>query len=436
MRDALVASRNVPAVQAFQQVAQQAGLDKIADFVHGLGVDYGNTLHEAAAIGGFDGTDPLTMSAAYSAFGRGGYYIEPYAFTKVVYLETEDVYTYKVEKSRAMSAETAYMITDMLVTAGASGVGGSFSVSGTQIAAKGGTTTIDRASASALGIPSTATPNHWNITYSPDACIALWYGYDSNAQGYLTSTTGNRARKAIMKAVATKIYKKNSKFNKPSGVESVLIEKETYPTQLALKDLTPSDLKVTELYKSGYEPSEYSNRFAVLNNPTNGKSNFDGTTITLSWDPIATPQAIDIEYLEDKFNNDEYWKFYEKYKADYYQKRLDYNTEKIGTIGYQVYLKDSTEQLISLGYTTNTTYTYTPTTLPGDYTFVIKSAYSIFKDNISSGLTINAQAIIDTNIEDTGGPSVDNPPENENPGDNNSENNDNNSSNESQTDTQ
>jgi len=421
MRSALVASRNVPAVQAFQQVVNQVGIEKIENFVHGLGINYGSTLYESAAIGGFDGTDPLTMSAAYATFARGGYYIEPYAFKKVVYLETEDVYSHKVTKTKAMSEQTAYMITDMLVTAGASGVGGSFSISGTQIAAKGGTTTIDSASAAALGIPSSATPNHWNITYSPDTSIALWYGYDNNNQGYLTSGTGIAARKAIMKAVATKVYEKNSKFDKPSGVVSVTVEKETYPTEL-VSAYTPNSLKLTELYKSGYEPSEVSNRFNTLDKPTNGEYTFDGSTITLSWDPIATPQAIDVTYLEEKYNTEAYWQFYEKYKSDYYLKRIEYNTKNIGEIGYHVYLQDDDGDLISLGFTNATTYTYTPTGTSSNYTFVIKSAYSIFKDNISSGINIEAQAIIDSNIGDIGGP-TETDPDNETDIDNNIQDN-------------
>lgn len=403
MRSALVGSRNVPAVQAFQQVKNEVGEDKIAEFVHNLGIDYGDNLYESYAIGGGVYVDPLTMSAAYATFGRGGYYIEPYSFTKIVYLETEDVYTHRVEKKRVMSEETAYMVTSMLVTGGASGVGGNFSISGTEIGAKGGTTTISSSDASALGIPRSATPDHWNITYSPNYAIALWYGYDKNTDGYLTSGTGIAARKAIMKAVATKVYKKNSKFKKPSGVTSVTIEKETYPAMLASNN-TPDNLKQTELYIKGYEPSEVSSRFDTLENPTNGKSTFNGNTVTISWDAIKTPDAISTDYLEKIYNDESYWQFYEKYKSKYYQSRIEYNNANIGNIGYQVYLKDSTGNLISLGYTSNTTYTYTAQVPASEYTFVVKSAYSIYKANMSTGLEIKVQTIIDGNIGNTGGP--------------------------------
>lgn len=404
MRSALVQSLNVPAVQAFQQVAKEAGKDKIAEFVHNLGINYGDDLYESYAIGGGFGTDPLSMSAAYAAFGRGGYYIEPYAFTKIRYLENDYEYPHKVEKTRVMSEETAYMITDMLISGNESGVGG-FTISGTDIAAKGGTTTIDAASAKANGIPSDATPDHWNITYSPDYCIALWHGYDNHKEGYFKSSQGGQYRRAIMKAVATRVYKKNSKFtNKPSGVTSMTVERETYPTMLPSSN-TPNNLKLTELFLSGYEPSETSPRFETLRNPTNGKYATNGPSITISWDAIPTPTAIDPSHIEEMFN-DPYWEFYEKYKTQYYQSRIDYNTNNIGIVGYQVYLvsPNSPDSLISLGFTTNTSFTYTPPTSSYNYTFIVKSAYSIYKDNQSEGLEINVKT--GTNIGSIGGPVI------------------------------
>lgn len=398
MRRALVNSRNIPAIQAMQQVAAEVGMDQIAEFASSLGIDYGDELYESAGLGGSGGSNPLSMSAAYAAFGRGGIYIEPYTFTRIVYTETEEEYTHPVERTRVMSEETAYMITDILVDAGRSGVGGNFSISGTDIAAKGGTSTIDSESAKELGIPSNATPNHWNITYSPDYSIALLLGYDDLRQGYLTSGTGYNPRRQIMAAVAKKTYKTGSRFEQPSGVVSATIELGTYPLQLA-SEYTPSSLKSTELFKAGYEPIEVSTRFSALENPTNGTSTYDGSTIRISWDAIETPDAIDPNYLEEYFNG--YFKglYGSDYAQEYYESRISYNNSNIGTIGYQVYLQDASGNLISLGYTTNTYFTYTAT--PGtDYTFVVKSAYSIFKDNMSSGLTITAQTDMDSNIGD------------------------------------
>lgn len=379
----LIDSRNVPAVQAFQQIDKA----KIAEFVHGLGIDYGDTLHEAYAIGGMDtGISPIESAAAYSAFARGGYYIEPYSYTKIVYLENGKEEEYKYTKTRVMSEETAYMITSMLAKGGAQNVGGNIKISGSDIAAKGGTTNITRNSASQLGIPDYTTPDHWNVTYSTDYCISIWYGYDTMGPGnYLTSNTGTRGRKAIMQAIANKIYQPNKKFTKPEGVIEVTLEKETIPYQLA-SEFTPSKLKITGLFKKGTEPTEVSKRFSTLDSPTNGEAETNGRKITISWNPIKTPSAIDPSALSEYFNQN-----YSQWAQKYYGRRISYNNANIGAIGYQVYLKTSNGSLQSLGFTTNNYYTYNATGNATDYTFVVKSAYSIFKSNMSNGLTINAK---------------------------------------------
>lgn len=83
------------------------------------------------------------MSAAYAAYGRDGYYIEPYSYKEATLLEMVK-FILKEWKIKVMSEETAYMITSILMTAAQRGVGG-VSVSGTNIAAKSGTTNLDKA---------------------------------------------------------------------------------------------------------------------------------------------------------------------------------------------------------------------------------------------------------------------------------------------------
>ena len=384
MRDALIDSRNIPALQAFQQVDDA----KIAEFVHNLGIDYGENLYESASIGGFDGVSPLEMSAAYAAFGRGGYYIEPYAFTKITYLENEEEFPYKYTKTKVMSEETAYMITNILTQAGKQGVGGSIKVSNTDVAAKGGTTTIEEAQARALGIPTSATPAHWNNVYTPDYSISLWYGYDKLTEGYTTSSTGGKARRAIMAAVANKILKPNAKFTKPSGVVEATVEFGSFPLQLASAH-TPENLRITEYFKQGTEPTTVSNRFDTLEAPKKGTSTIVGSEILLKWDPIPTPDAYDDTKLQAYFN--EYYKAGNSNWAEkYYNERIAYNKAYMGTLGYQVYVENKDGTLISLGYTDKTSFTYIATETR-DYKFVIKSAYSIFKANMSEGLTITAK---------------------------------------------
>ena len=378
MRTALSKSRNIPAIEAFQEQDKE----KIADFAHKLGIDYGDELYESYSIGGGVYVNPEQMAAAYGAFARGGYYIKPYAYTKITFKDSDEVLENKPKREKVMSEETAYMITSILMTAQASYAGGNFTISGTDVAAKTGTSTYDTATLKKYGVPLSASADNWDITYSPDYVISMWFGYEKLSKEYYTeSMYGSRQRKLIMSAIAKKIYKTGSKFEMPSGVVKVEVEKDTVPLALP-SAYTPADMRMTELFRSGTEPTETSWRYEQLENPTNGKAIIAGSSINLSWDPIATPKAINQTELQNYFNEN-YGEFAEKY----YEKRVSDNNKYIGTLGYAIYLKNN-GNLQYLGYTSGTSYTYNTGGAAGNYTFVVKSAYSIFKDNQSNGIEI------------------------------------------------
>ena len=385
-RRALVGSRNIPALKAFQAVSKEH-MEDLRNFVHGLGINYGpEGPYESASIGSFDGVNPLTMSAAYAAYGRGGYYIEPYSYTKVVDPETEKVYEYKYTKEKVMSDSTAYMITSILITAGNENVGGNINISGTEVAAKGGTTTVDAAKRKEIGLPDNVTMDHWNITYSPSYSIALWYGYDKlTKERYLVSANGGKARRAIMAAVAKKVYPKNEKFKKPSSVVSAKVELQTFPAQ-SPSACTPGELVTTELFKKGTEPSETSNRFSQLEKPSNLTATAAAQTVTLKWNAIKTPDAINTSVLQEHFN-----KYYDNHAAEYYGKRINYNNATFGTLGYQVSVKNADGSETTLGFTNNTSYTYNATGQQSDYTFIVRSSYSNFKCNMSAGQEVSVK---------------------------------------------
>jgi penicillin-binding protein 1A len=391
MRVALAKSRNIPAVQAFQAVNKT----KIGEFVHNVSLTYGDTLYESYAIGGGLEYSPIDMAGAYGTFARDGYYIEPYSWTKFIIRETDEVTEEKYTKSKAMSAETAYMITDMLISTTEQWGGSKFNVSGTEVALKSGTSTWGAAALKANGIKRNDTSaDNWVISYSPDYVISLWYGVDKLGPKDWTRALDAAANtKTIGGILAKKIYPKNSKFKKPSGVISAKYEEETNPAQLPSAN-TPESLIATALFKKGTEPSEVSDRFSQLNAPTGGSIEVNGSQIDLSWNEIKTPNAISDTYLKDFFSEN-----YGQFASTYLKKRNTYNEENIGTIGYQVYLQtDNGLQL--LGFTSNPYYTYKATT-NGTYTFVIKSAYSIFKSNMSNGITLSTNVVINSTIPST-----------------------------------
>lgn len=394
LRQSVMGSWNIPALKAFQ--SQKA--ENIKKFVLGLGlspeIGEDGFLHEAHALGGYNGESPLTLSAAYAAFANGGYYIKPYSYTKIVLRDTGEVIENKIQKSRAMSEETAYMIADVLVSTAGSALGRYSYVNGVKFGAKTGTSNYDDATFKKYNYPSNAVNDIWVAGITPEYSIAVWYGYEKNYKDYYNViSSGQNSR--IFQAAAQGIFtNKSATFKKPNGVVQVKVEKDTEPAMLP-SEFTPEDMIVTELFKKGTEPTEVSPRYDKLKNVTNVSSKVDNGTITLSWDAIETPQAIDNEYLTTWFTNhfgDE------EYRAKYLNERITYNTNRIGEIIYNVYSKDEDNNLTLLGSTKDTEYSIK---VPNNqkYTYVIKTSYSIFTANISDGVEITVENVIADDIK-------------------------------------
>lgn len=380
LRSALVYSRNIPAIKAFQQLSNK----NIQNFVANLGLSpelEGNLIHEAHAIGGYNGESPLSLATAYAAFANGGYYNEPYSFTKIVYRDTGEVYERKPKKVKAMSVETAYMITDVLIDTSKYALGRYSNINNRLYAAKTGTTNFPSEVFKQYKLPSGAINDLWVTGYNTEYAIAVWYGYEVINKNHVT-IFGSKEHSRLFQAVGKGIFTSNEKFTKPKNVVEVKIEKDTYPAMLP-SEFTPSDMIVTELFKKGTETTEVSKRYSRLDNVTNLNSTINGNTVTLTWDPIPIPDAINRTKLE------QFFKSLYKQPADqqkYLNARLNYNNKNIGNLGYNVYLKDSNGNLQLLEFTTNNHFTHTVTPGITSITYVVKSSYSIFKSNQSTGV--------------------------------------------------
>ena len=396
IKKALAQSRNIPALFAFQQTTHEQKLTFAENLGWTVETDGNGHVLESCSIGGFDGVTVLESAAAYATFARGGTYIEPYSFTSLEYTDSGDILEVKPKKVQAMSEETAYMINMILKYAVTSGQIGAGSVSGTDIAAKTGTSTVGDGIKKQLGIKGNIIGDSWEVAYSPDYAISVWYGYPKiTKEYYLTNKEGGDARKKITKTLVKKIMKKNSRFKKPSGVTQAEIEIGTDPLELA-SEFTPKDLRSKEYFKKGTVPTTTSTRFSQLADPTNLRYSSTDTSVTLSWEPIAVPDAINTEYLTNYFNNSPaYKKWAEKMLKD----RLEYNKKNIGTLGYQIYMTNASGTT-NLGFVSGTTFT-TNVQFDSTTTFTVKSSYSIFKTNQSKGVSVAVAANSSTPIPDT-----------------------------------
>ncbi len=389
-RTALAHSRNVSALKAFQANKNS----NILKFVKGLGLhpeESNGFVHEAHAIGGYNGEYPIAMAAAYSSFANGGYYVEPYSYTKVTFRQSGETVEKKVEKSRAMSEETAYMVYDMLISSGKYGLGNQYNVNGATYGAKTGTSNFDDKTKKLLGLPDNAINDYWVSGVSPDYAISVWYGYirnyqrkDPNKDNYCKdcyNTINEIYHRKLFQAVAKGFFKKGSSISMPSGVVKVEIENETYPAKLP-SAYTPDNMKVTELFKKGTEPTDVSDRYAKLDDVTNLSSKVNGNEVTLSWTGIKTPNAIDEESLNSFFSK--FW----KNTSIPLKSRKEYNNKYIGNIVYKVYAVLSDGQLQLVNSTSDNSITFSINTSSSD-TYIVKTSYSIFTSNMSDGVKVS-----------------------------------------------
>ena len=375
---ALAASRNIPALKVFQSVDNS----KIKEFVTKLGItpeiDSNGGLHEAHALGAFTGSNPKSMAAAYAAFANGGYYAEPYTINKVEYIDSDKTVSLKSKRTRVMSDSTAYMITDALTYAVSSygNIGGS--VSGVQLAAKTGTTMFDSEARKKYGYPSSANMDMWVTGYTPEYAVSLWYGYTEAEKGYYLGSEGYSVRGKIFRQIISGISDKSGskKFTVPSSVVKVTVEKETSPLMLPSAN-TPDNMKVTEYFKKGTQPTEVSPRYSALPNASGLTAKTNGNQVELTWTAAAKP-----EYLTDDY----FRKNYKDYFGSSLETALSSRKASDGEFGYEVLVKDNnTGTTNSLGFTTETS--FKTTKINSNVTYIVKTKLANLSCTASTGIT-------------------------------------------------
>ena len=310
LRRALALSRNIPALKAFQKVDKS----KIIEFVTSLGIKpeiENGTIHEAHSIGAFTGTNPLEMSAAYSAFSNGGYYNEPYSVSKFTYRDTGNTVEHKSKKTKAMSEATAFMISSVLQDVNLNG-GGKI----VNYAAKTGTTNFDDAYVASKGLPGDAIRDSWVVGFSTKTTMAMWYGYNQSTPEYCMRNLPSSIEKdKLYRTLVNEVIEKDrEEFRMPDSVVKLPIVSGSDPAKVAPSGYTGN---VTyEYFKKDAQPSNKDTEEERLATPENVKATFTNGTVTLSW------KAVENKYSE------------------------------YGTFGYNVYFGNTL-----LGFTESTVYT-------------------------------------------------------------------------------
>lgn len=353
-RHAIMDSRNIPALKAFQQVKNS----NIKKFVTSLGlspeISSNGIIHEAHAIGGYNGESPVTMAGAYAAFANGGYYIKPHVVKKIKYRDSDKVVENSQAKKKVMSDSTAYMMTDILIDTSKAALGRYSDVNGLTYAAKTGTSNFSSETKQANGLSSDAINDLWCVGYNPSYSIAVWYGYDKIYKNHYTHY-GDRNHVKLFQLVAKSVFSSSDgSFKMPDSVSEVTIEYGTNPAKLP-SDGTPDSERTVELFKKGTEPTEVSTTYLKLQNVTGLTGTLKDGKLNLSWNKASGLTST--------------------------------NTSNYGELGYDIYKKEN-GALTLVKFTTGTTYSTTLDPNTKSVTYVVKTTYSNKKDFASSGTEI------------------------------------------------
>ena len=276
------------------------------------------------------------MAAAYNAFANGGTYVEPLTVNKIVFRENNDVKTIKPQETKVMSEATAFMVSDMLVTAVESGLSSGAKINGVTLAAKTGTTNFSESDKQKLNLSSDAVNDAWIVGYDPEYTMSMWYGYQKvNSKNQLHQISAVVERGKLYRALGSVVFNKNTgkTFTQPTSVVKTCVEKGSWPASLPSSG-TPSDQITCEYFKAGTEPTETSSRYDKLTTVSNLKVTYDENTekINITWSKLNTPSG----------------------------------NESLGEFGYNVYYGD-----VLLGFTTENSYSIEANTnISGTYKVV------------------------------------------------------------------
>ena len=293
IRQALNMSYNVPAVKAYNAVIDSIGEEGLAEFISNLGIEMAvDQLSETLALGGgrYASFSPLQMAAAYAAFGNGGQFNSPTTIEKIVRYDGEVIYAQQ-QSHRAMSPETAYMMTSMLHTAMSfEGTGSVANVPSMFLSGKTGTTEVPEAIRVAHGMPDNAMTDSWFVGYSSEFTAAIWTGYDNTSEGRFVTQQTQRAPWYIFRELMSRLNAAGATPPpRPDNIVDVAIELESGvydgTVELASAATPPSYIR-SELFVRGTAPTTASRRFQQLDAPTNFQADIQRTTLSFTWDHV------------------------------------------------------------------------------------------------------------------------------------------------------
>ena len=258
LREALSRSLNIATVA----LADSIGTPALRNYAQRFGLTLSpEDVNLSLALGSLTyGVSPAQLGAAYCALANGGTQVRPHTIRAIEDGDGLAVYQAQADTQRAVSAETAYMITDMLKTAASSGSAKALSACEMPVAGKTGT----------VAQSPEGTRDIWTVAYTPQTSVAVWMGYDApDADHSLPSSEGGsgypaRLCAAFLGAVSGQLSR--AEFTRPKGVKTALLDALALTEDDAVllsTEKTPAAYTLRELFLAGNLPVAFSENWTA-----------------------------------------------------------------------------------------------------------------------------------------------------------------------------
>lgn len=183
LREGLQRSLNLIAARLV--IEDHVKLTQVGKYAEKMGIESRIELLPAISLGGTSGFTPLEMTSVYATIANHGIYNNPISITKIEDKDGIIIDQFNSTTREAISAETAYIITNMMETVVNSGTG----------SAVRSRHSFFRPAAGKTGTTNGYTDT-WFLGFTPQLAAGVWVGFDDQRISF-TNTYGTGSQAAL-----------------------------------------------------------------------------------------------------------------------------------------------------------------------------------------------------------------------------------------------
>lgn len=288
-------SLNVPAIK----ILQATGMQYCKSIAEKSGIVFDKKdKNYAIALGGMtNGTTVKELVNSYLPFSSAGNFKEAKFIRKICDKNGNVIYNNNESERSVISEETAYLMTNMLISSVKKGTSSRLSPLNYQVAGKTGT----------VGIKNTnLNSDVWSVAYTTEHTFGIWLGNSTGDREFMLEGCNNGGTycTSMLKNCMENVYKNHipKDFNVPKNIQQVELDSQELENNHALliaDSNTPEIFKVKAIFNKKFAPTRVAKSFSELkaiNVSVVMKNNVPQLSFT------ALPQ---VEYKVYRINDDE-----------------------------------------------------------------------------------------------------------------------------------